>query len=161
MERKWYMQLEGIQEKMDKFKAIGFTGRDVSLGSVLSERVHSLEQLKEIVYKQERDFLASFAVTSFVKDDPRAALDTLQMYVGIWNTSGARKMVSKESVNTVLEILTSGEYQKITGNDLEDVASELIQQEPSFLQEGIEQVNEKLIDTLNEVLEKNGQKKLA
>ena len=77
MERKWYMQLDGIQEKMDKFKSIGFTGREVSLGSVLSERVNSLEKLKELVYKQEKDFLVSFAVTSFAKDNPRAALDTL------------------------------------------------------------------------------------
>jgi predicted house-cleaning noncanonical NTP pyrophosphatase (MazG superfamily) len=60
----------------------------------------------------------------------------------------------------VLDILTSNEYRKLSYNELQEIISEYLNEDPTFSEEAAQNVINELITELNEVLERNGQQKL-
>jgi hypothetical protein len=82
--------------------------------------------LYEVVLEKEKQFYQKLAITAPYWDEPKIALEILQTEVKKWNDSGVRKMIGNNSIKTVLEILTSPEYRRLSTEEFNNIAGEFV-----------------------------------
>ena len=157
----WFPTLGAVRDRIDDFKSANLIEPEFAVKDILSERVRQLEDLRNLIYRKELSFFNSFDCLNGLP--PKAALETLQMKVGVWNASGARHMVSNNTTDTILKILTSPDYRRLGIHDVEDIVSDFLTSEGGqiFHEAAAASFEEQLLEKLNEVLEKNEVQKLA
>jgi L-lactate utilization protein LutC len=74
--------------------------------------------------------------------------------------SGAKYLLSNDSTELVLDILTNPEYQRMSGQELEEIASDFINNDPALSSAMEEQIGEMLTQQLRAILKESGKQSL-
>lgn len=152
---------KGVEEAIHNFSSTGLIDTDVYLKDVLAKRLDQIKALREVILKKEREFFDSLAVTRPYKDTPKEAIRILERKVEEWNSSGANKLISNSSLNTILEILKSGDYQRLSTQEFYEITNNFMEENAETIKSELGEIsNDALVRVLNEILEKEGQQKL-
>lgn len=157
----WYQRMSTVQGKLKEYDKMGFIKSEPDLADVLESRVLQLEALYEVVLEKEKQFYQKLAVTAPYWDEPKVALEILQTEVERWNDSGVRKMIGNNSIKTVLEILTSPDYRRLSTEEFGNIAEEFVANDiyPMIEEQQLD-LQDYLIGALNDVLRSSGQQTL-
>ena len=157
----WYFSAEQIKEKIDAVNQTNLVGANkVRVKDILSQRLEWLKQLQTKIYAKEQKFYGSINSIRYLAAEPKRALEELQKKVEQWNASGVRHMISNDSLGTILQILTSSEYRRMSTAEFEEIASDFIFNSSEIQTYSEDILNQLLTEAINKVLEQNHLQKL-
>lgn len=156
MAENWYQKMAQVQEKIREYTTTGISRAEPDIETILAARVKELKVLREVVLQNEKNFYNSLNKTKPFAEEPKLALAALNEALNTWNSSGAGLMVSNNSVQMVLEILTSGEYRRLSSEEFENIANDFINEDEIFSNEAIENAKARIMDELNQALKEAG-----
>ena len=147
----WYRTEKGVQEVISNYYSRSINFQDISLSSILSNRINQLKELYRVVFDSEKRFYNTFSITRGF--EPKEALKILQEKVIAWNKSGTQNLISSDAHQTVINILTNPNYRSLTLEELNDIINELFQPSGELYDTNEELTVEMVLDILNRELE--------
>lgn len=157
----WYRNSDQIKEKINAVNQNSLFGENkVKVKDILNQRLVWLRWLQKEIYAKEQKFYNSISSISHLAKYPKQALEKLQKDIKEWNESGVRHMISNNSLNTILQILTSSEYRRMSSAEFEEIASDFIFNSSEIQTYSEDILNQLLTEAINKVLEQNHLQKL-
>lgn len=148
----WYQKMYEVQEKLKQGNQANVLLQDPDISKVLETRIIQLKQLHNMVLTKEKAFFKTFSATASLSEEPKEALEVLQYKLSLWNMSGAKYLLSNNSTELVLDILTNPQYQRMSSQELEEIASDFINNDPVLANATKEHITELLTQQLREIL---------
>lgn len=152
MEGNWFQRMYSVQEKIQNYNQVGLILDEPELEDILAKRLEQLKSLRIQILAKEKNFFGSLSSTARFKDNPKLALSVLRAKVKEWNQSGASSMIANNSIQTVLEILTSRDYRSLPYEELGEIVEEFLNTDGKyFAQEEADKVMADLFAELDGV----------